>query len=151
MIDADLADLYGVSTKRLNEQVKRNRRRFPEDFMFQLDNSEKEKVVANCDHLAKLKYSPVLPLAFTEHGAIMAANVLNSPKAVAASVHVVRAFVRLREMIAAHKELSHKLTELEGKVNKHDQSIAALFDAMRRLMAPPEKPRGRIGFHADRE
>src|SRR5512137_2989191 len=94
MLDADLAGLYGTTTKRLNEQVKRNRSRFPEDFMFQLTKKEKAEVVAICDHLAKLKFSPVLPNAFTEHGAIMVASVLNSKRAIEVSVYVVRTFVR---------------------------------------------------------
>ena len=96
MLDADLADLYGVATKVLNQAVKRNMDRFPGDFLFQLTAEEKAEVVTDCDHLAKLKFSPVLPYAFTEHGAIMAASVLNSPQAVEVSVFVVRAFVRLR-------------------------------------------------------
>ena len=99
MIDADLASIYGVTTKRLNEQVKRNKQRFPEDFMFQLNTKEKSEVVAKCDHLKKLKFSPNLPYVFTEHGAIMLASVLNSAAAIDASVHVVRAFVKLREII----------------------------------------------------
>ena len=101
IIDADLADAYGVPTRRLNEQVKRNRERFPEDFMFQLSADEKAEVIANCDHLDKLKFSKALPHAFTEHGAIMVASILNSPKAIEVSVFVVRAFVQLREVIAA--------------------------------------------------
>ena len=113
MIDADPAALYGVPTKWLNEQVRRNAGRFPEDSCFQLSPAENAEVVANCDHLARLKFSPSLPYAFTEHGAIMAANVLNSARAVKMSVHVVRAFVRLRELIASHKELVKRLDELE--------------------------------------
>ncbi len=150
MIDADLAELYGVPTKRLNEQVKRNKQRFPEDFVFQLTPEEKAEVVANCDHLAKLRFSPALPYAFTEHGAIQAANVLSSPRAVEMSVHVVRAFVRLREMIAGHKELGRKLDELEKRIATHDQAIAGLIDAIRQLMAPPEPLKKRtIGFVQD--
>jgi len=102
MLDADLAILYGVSTKRLNEQVKRNRDRFPEDFMFQLTENEKAEVVANCDHLRRLKFSPNLPYAFTEHGAIMLATILNSSIAVQASIQVVRAFVKLQNLIGTH-------------------------------------------------
>jgi hypothetical protein len=117
ILDADLARLYGVTTKRLNQQVNRNRSRFPEDFMFQLTSEEKTEVVANCDHLSKLKFSPVFPYAFTEHGAIMAASVLNTPRAIETSVLVVRAFVRLREMVATHRELARKLAEL-GFVSK---------------------------------
>lgn len=148
MLDADLAGLYGTSTKRLNEQVKRNRGRFPEDFMFQLTKKEKAEVVAICDHLAKLKFSPVLPNAFTEHGAIMVASVLNTKRAIQVSVFVVRAFVKLREMLSAHKELAHKLAELERKLQNHDESIRSLVVAIRQLMAPPEPepPKKRIGF-----
>ena len=144
MIDADLAELYGVPTKRLNEQARRNAGRFPEDFCFQLSSAEKAEVVANCDHLARLKFSPSLPYAFTEHGAIMAANVLNSSRAVAMSVHVVRAFVRLREMIASHEELVKRLDELEARC---DEQFKVVFDAIRQLMVPPPaKPKRKIGF-----
>jgi len=143
MIDADLANIYGVTTKRLNEQVKRNRDRFPEDFMFQLTKEEKDEVVANCDHLKKLKYSPVLPNAFTEHGAIMIATILNSPVAVQASIHVVRAFVKLRQILASNKELSKRFNELE---KKYDAQFKVVFDAIRQLMTPPEPKRRKIGF-----
>jgi len=150
MLDADLAGLYGTTTKRLNEQVKRNRGRFPEDFMFQLTKKEKAEVVAICDHLAKLKFSPVLPNAFTEHGVIMVASVLNTKRAIQVSVFVVRAFVKLREMLSTHKELAHKLAELERKLQNHDESIRSLVVAIRQLMAPPEPepepPKKRIGF-----
>jgi hypothetical protein len=144
IIDADLAALYGVPTKRLNEQVRRNAGRFPEDFSFQLSPTDKAEVVANCDHLARLRFSPSLPHAFTEHGAIMAANVLNSERAVAMSVHVVRAFVRLRELVAAHKDLAKRLDELE---TRYDEQFKVVFDAIRELMAPPApKPKRKIGF-----
>ena len=149
MLDADLAALYGVTTKRLNEQVKRNRERFPEDFMFQLFEKEKAEVVANCDHLKRLKFSPNLPYAFTEHGAIMLATVLNSPVAVQASIQVVRAFVKLRQMLSTNKELAHKLSQLERKIEKHDEEIKAIFDAIRQLMIPPEKKKGKIGFRRE--
>ncbi len=109
MLDTDLAALYGVTTKRLNEQVKRNRDRFPDDFMFQLTQEEKEKVVANCDHLKKLKFSPSLPYAFTEHGAVMLASILNSAVAIEVSIQVVRTFNRLREYVVHHKALAQKL------------------------------------------
>jgi ORF6N domain len=147
MLDADLAELYGIETKRLNEQVRRNSDRFPEDFMFRLTSEEKAEVVANCDHLAKLKYSPSLPYAFTERGTIMAANVINLLRAVEISVHVVRAFVRLRDLVSTHKELSHKLDELERKISSHDQAIAGLINAIRQLMSPAETKKKRpIGF-----
>jgi hypothetical protein len=146
MLDADLSELYGVTTKRLNEQVKRNRARFPEDFMFQLTAKEKSEVVANCDHLSKLKFSPALPYAFTEHEAIMAASVLNTLHAVQVSVFVVRAFVKLREMLASHKELAGKLAELERKLENHDEAIQSLINAIRQLMASPASKRRPIGF-----
>lgn len=151
MLDADLADIYGVSTKRLNEQVKRNRKRFPEDFMFQLTKKEKEEVVANCDHLKKLKFSPVLPYAFTEHGAVMLATVLNTSVAVQTSIQVVRAFIKLREMTATHKELAHKLIKLERKLGKHDEDIKVIFEAIHQLMTPPQKSRRKIGFRREEE
>jgi len=147
LIDADLAELYGVTTKRLNEQVKRNKDRFPADFMFTLTADEKTEVVANCDHLAKLKFSPKRPAAFTEHGAIMAASVLNSPQAVEVSLYVVRAFVRLREWFASNKELAGMLRDLERKVSSHDQTIVGILKAIRELTAPPSAPPKRpIGF-----
>jgi hypothetical protein len=146
ILDADLAKLYAVTTKRLNQQVKRNRDRFPEDFMFQLTTKEKEEVVANCDHLSRLKFSPAFPYAFTEHGAIMAASVLNTPRAIEASIFVVRAFVQLREMLATHKELARRLSELESRIGEHDEQIQAIFEAIRQLMLPPERPKKKIGF-----
>ncbi len=118
VIDSDLAKLYGTQTKRLNEQVKRKKMRFPSDFMFQLSEEEKCKVVANCDHLKNLKYSKILPYAFTEHGTIMVANVLNSQIAIDSSVLVVRAFIRAREIISEHADLKRKLEGLERKITK---------------------------------
>jgi hypothetical protein len=158
MIDADLAELYGVSTKALNQSVKRNARRFPQDFMFQLTPVEKLEVVTGCDHLTKLKFSKSLPLAFTEHGAIQVANVLSSEQAVDMGVYVVRAFVHLREMTTTNKELALRLNELENKTDlmslKSDTferqtrvQLKQIFDAIRELMAPPEPPAKRpIGF-----
>ena len=148
ILDADLAEAYGVPTRRLNEQVKRNRDRFPGDFMFRLSVAEKAEVIANCVHLGNLKFSKSLPYAFTEHGAIMAASVLNSPKAVEVSVFVVRAFVKLRETIAGHKELALKLAQLERKLGDHDEQIMALVNAIKQLMAPDRPPKSRqIGFN----
>lgn len=148
MLDIDLAAIYGVTTKRLNEQVKRNASRFPADFMFQLTELEKAEVVANCDHLARLKFSPHLPYAFTEHGALMLANVLNSESAANTSVMVVRAFVQLRQMLASNTELARKLESLE---KKYDAQFKVVFDAIRQLMAPPAKPKREIGFHVKYE
>ena len=130
MLDSDLADIYNVPTKVLNQAVKRNIDRFPNDFMFQLTKEEKDEVVTVCDHLRKLKFSPSLPNAFTEHGAIMVATILNSPIAVKTSIQVVRAFVRLREMIASHKGLAKRLDELE---KKYDAQFKIVFDAIRQV------------------
>src|SRR5262249_32675628 len=121
--------------------------RFPADFMFRLTQREKGEVVTNCDHLRKLKYSPAFPFAFTEHGAVMLASVLNSPIAVQASIAVVRAFVKLRKLIGTRTELAKKLADLEKRIEGHDEEIAALFEAIRELMEPPDKPAKRIGFH----
>ena len=144
MLDADLAEIYGVETKVLNQAVKRNTIRFPEDFMFQPTEAEKTEVVTNCDHLAKIRFSPHLPYAFTEHGALMLANVLNSERAALTSVQVVRAFLRLRQMLASNVELSRKLSALE---KKYDAQFKIVFDAIRQLMTPPEPKRREIGFH----
>ncbi|HKS15964.1 MAG TPA: ORF6N domain-containing protein [Planctomycetota bacterium] len=150
LIDADLAGLYGVPTKALNQAHRRNSERFPDDFAFRLTAKEMTEVVTNCDHLSRLRFSPVRPLAFTEHGAIMAANVLNSPQAVRASVMVVRAFVRLRQMLATHHELAGKLAELEERIGTHDKAIQGIMRVIRDLMeAPPDPPKERIGFHSD--
>ena len=151
IVDRDLAEIYGVETRRLNEQVKRNPDRFPEDFMFQLTKEEADFWARSRSQIAILKRGKnikYLPYAFTEHGTIMAANVLNSPQAVRMSVFVVRAFVKLREILATHKELAHKLAELERKLQNHDESIRSLVVAIRHLMATPEPepPKRRIGF-----
>lgn len=152
MLDADLAGLYGTTTKALNQAVKRNQERFPYDFRFELTAEEKQEVVTNCDHLVRLKFSRTLPFAFTEHGAIMAASVLNTPRAIEISVYVVRAFVKLRELLSTHKELAGKVAELEQKVGSHDAAIQSLVVAIRRLMEPPPTPpRPRIGFHTTQE
>ena len=147
VIDADLAEFYGVSTKRLNEQVKRNHDRFPTDFVFQLTAGEKFEVVANCDHLKRLKFSKALPYVFTEHGALMAASVLNSRRAVEMSVFVVRAFVKLRQAVRQDKELASRLDQLERKLIDHDNQIVALVRAIRQLANPEAIPKKRrIGF-----
>lgn len=147
MLDSDLALLYCVTTKQLNQQVKRNLKRFPADFMFRLSPKEKEEVVTNCDHLKVLRFSPHLPYAFTEHGAIMLASILNSEAATHASVQVVRAFIRLRQILSGNKSLALKLQELESKVGKLDDEMKVIFDAIRQLMIPIEKSKRRIGFH----
>ena len=147
ILDNDLSRLYGVTTKRLNEQIKRNRKRFPGDFMFQLNFQEVKSLrsqfaTSNIGRGGR-RY---LPYAFTEHGAIMAANVLNSQRAIEVSVYVVRAFVKLRQMIASNKELAKRLDELE---KKYDSQFKVVFDAIRELMTPVEPPpKPRIGFRA---
>lgn len=146
LLETDLAELFGVPTKRFNEQVRRNLERFPADFMFTLTGQEKAEVVAKCDHLGKLRFSPFLPRAFTEHGAIMAATVLNSPRAVEMSVYIVRAFVRFREMLSSHRELSAKLGELEARLDDHDQAIGGLIRAMKALMEPEATRKCPIGY-----
>jgi hypothetical protein len=148
IIDADLAALFGVETRSLNQQVIRNLDRFPGDFMFQLTRHElraliSQFAISNGGRGGRTK----CPYAFTEHGAIMAASVLNTPRAVEMSVFVVRAFVRLRAFLATHKELADKLAELERKLESHDEQIVAIIDAIKRLMAPPGKAdQRRIGF-----
>jgi hypothetical protein len=150
VLDADLADFYGVATKRLNEQVKRNKDRFPEDFGFRLTEDEKSEVVAKCDHLHKLKYSQALPLAFTEHGALMAASVLSTERAVEMSVFVVRAFVAMRRGFIQDEQLSHRLDLLERQLTEHDNKIRELVEAIRQLMAPKMVPiNRRIGFRQE--
>jgi hypothetical protein len=152
MIDADLAELYGVQTRVLNQAVRRNQERFPAEFMFQLTDAEKQEVITNCDHLARLKFSSALPLAFTEHGTLMLGNVLNSERAIEVSLMIVRTFVSIREMLSVHQDLASKLAELESRVGGHDDAIADLIDAIRRLAAPPPGRRSRpIGFTADLE
>ena len=160
MIDADLADLYGVPTRALNQAVKRNAARFPVDFMFQLTAAEKAEVVTNCDHLQKLKFSKTLPYAFTEYGAVALANVLASAQAVEMGIYVVRAFVRLRDAAAVHGDLAKRLAELEMKTESLDIrqdafsrntriQIKQMFDALRELTTPPEPaapPKRSIGF-----
>ena len=157
MIDADLATLYGVDTRTLNQAVKRNAGRFPTDFMFQLDAAEKLEVITNCDHLSKLKFSKSLPFAFTEYGAVALANVLASAQAVEMGIYVVRAFVRLRQAAVLHADLAKRLMELEEKTERlelsHDTfsrntraQLKQVFDALRELMTPPDPPKRPIGF-----
>jgi len=151
IVDADLARLYGVTTKALNQAVRRNPDRFPGDFAFQLTKVEKMEVVTICDHLRKIKYSRVLPTVFTEHGAIMAASLLNSRQAVHVSVFVVRAFVRMRDALASNFELAHRLDDLVRRVDEHDLDIGAIVDAIHRLNRPDPPPRRRIGFGTGRD
>ncbi len=149
MLDYDLAAIYGVSTKALNQAVKRNRDRFPEGFVFQLTNEEKAELVTNCDRLVALRHSSTSPFVFTEHGAVMLAAVLRSRQAVDVSVFVVRAFVRMRRMLADQRQLAIKLAELERKLATHDRSFQVVFATIKQLMQPPEPRKKRIGFITD--
>ncbi len=166
LLDADLAELYGVSAKRLNEQVRRNLDRFPADFMFQLTDQElrvlRSQIATSNEHLPGRGGRRYAPYAFTEHGALMAATILNSPRAVEVSVYVVRAFVRLREVLASHKDLAKKLEDLEKKTEalalKHDQlatntraQFREVIEALRALMSPPESKKRPIGFVTPKE
>jgi hypothetical protein len=147
ILDVDIAELYGVSVKVLNQQIKRNQERFPADFVFQLTVRESEvlrsQFVTSNKGRGGRRYAPY---AFTEHGAIMAATVLNSERAVQMSVFVVRAFVRLREMLATNRRLAGKIDELEGRLDTHDSTIQELIEAIKELMIPEEPSRVRIGF-----
>jgi hypothetical protein len=147
MLDSDLAAIYGISTKRLKEQFRRNKERFPKDFAFQLVNQEvanlRSQFATSRSH-GGLRYNPVV---FTEHGALMLASILNSPIAVEASIGVVRAFIWMREQLMANKELAGKLNELESRVSGHDEAIQDLFEAIRQLVTPPADPAKEIGFH----
>ncbi len=147
MLDADLAQLYNVPTSRLNEQVKRNRKRFPHDFMFQLKRNEadfliSQNAISSSGHGGRR--TPVY--AFTEQGVAMLSSVLNSDRAVQVNIAIMRAFVKLRQMIATHRELAEKIEELEKKFQQHDEQIEAVFDAIRQLLEAATSPKRRIGF-----
>ncbi|MEP6793538.1 MAG: ORF6N domain-containing protein [Saprospiraceae bacterium] len=148
MLDRDLAELYGVETKRLNEQVKRNLKRFPIDFMFQLTTEEKSGVVANCDHLQVLKFSHTNPYAFTEHGAVMLASILSTDLAVQTSVLVVRAFVELRKLLSTNEALAKKINNLEMK---YDGQFDLVYKALKQLIEKPKPARKQIGFKRKNE
>jgi hypothetical protein len=157
LLDTELATLYGVTTKRLNEQVKRNAARFPEDFLFRLSAEEIESLNRSQIATGSQKHrSPRYPpFAFTEHGAIMAAMILNSPHAVEMSVYVVRAFVQLREVLSSNRELARRFAQLETRLDKrlteHDRAIGAILSAIRELMHPTPGKRRPIGFTANLE
>ena len=153
MLDSDLAKLYGVDTKTLNRAVKRNLERFPSDFLIQLTAEQLNSLRYQFGTLktGRGQHRKYLPYAFTEHGAYMAATLLNSPRAVEVSVFVVRAFVKLRQLVLTNKELAGKLDQLERKVSGHDDTIRQLVAAIRQLMAPPEPPKKEMGFHTIRD
>lgn len=156
MLDKDLAELYGVPTGRLNEQVKRNIKRFPTDFMFQLTREEVESLrsqfailkIANIPLLKRGKHIKYLPYAFAEQGVAMLSSILNSERAIQVNVAIMRAFVRLRQILATNKELANQLNELEQKIENHDSDIKVIFEAIRQLMTPPREPeKPPIGFN----
>jgi hypothetical protein len=152
MLDRDLATLYGVETRTLNQAVRRNINRFPEDFMFQLTTEEMENwksqiVISNKEKMGLRKR----PYAFTENGVAMLSSVLSSERAVEVNIQIMRTFTRLREMILTHKELAHKLAQLERKIGKHDDEIKTIFNVIRQLMVPPEPKRRKIGFRREHE
>ena len=148
LLDTDLAELYGVTTKRFNEQVRRNSARFPADFMFRLNGEQWRSLRSQFATLepGRGRHRKYLPWAFTEHGAIMAATVLNSSRATEVSVYVVRAFVRLRELLASNRQLAKRIDAHEKKLARHDQAIGSLVATLSNLPAPPEPKRRRIGF-----
>lgn len=149
MVDRDLAELYGVTTKVLNQAVKRNKKRFPADFMFSLTPKETKQLVTNCDRFKSLKHSSVTPRVFTEQGVAMLSSVLNSERAIQVNIEIMRTFVRLRQILATHKKLASKLGAIEKRLDRHEDKIQAVFEALRRLMDPPlsEKPKIPFGFH----
>jgi hypothetical protein len=143
MIDRDLADLYQVPTKVLNQAVRRNTERFPEGFMFQLSKQERDELVTNCDRFEMLKHSTSLPRAFTEQGVAMLSSVLKSKRAIQVNIQIMKTFVQLRKMLAGNRELAERLDELE---KKYDAKFRVVFDALRQLMAPSAPKRREIGF-----
>jgi hypothetical protein len=149
LLDADLARLYGVTTGNLNKAVRRNRDRFPTDFMFRL-NWEEARNLRFQFGISSWGGRRVPPYAFTEQGVAMLSSVLKSERAVKVNIAIMRAFVKLRETLETNRELARKFSDLERRLGKHDKEIAAILDAIRQLMAPPEKPKREIGFH-DRE
>ena len=149
MLDKDLAELYGVRTMVLNQAVKRNISRFPQDFMFQLSNEELENLISQIV-ISSWGGTRKLPYVFTEQGVAMLSSVLNSERAIQVNIAIMRAFVKLKQILSMNKELAYKLAELERKIEKYDVDIQAIFEAIRQLMKPPEKPRRMIGFHEHR-
>ncbi len=146
MLDFDLAEIYQVTTKVLNQAVKRNIARFPPDFVFKLSNREKTEVVTNCDHLSNLRFSHQQPYAFTEHGVSMLSAVLKSARAIQMSVFIVRAFIKLREMLATHKDLANKIEELENRQLKQGEQILVIHRILKQLIERPVEMHRIIGF-----
>jgi len=146
MLDRDLAALYGIDNRHLKRQVRRNIERFPQDFMFELDQNEVEEMVRHFGTPFRSMLGGSTPYAFTDYGILMLSSVLNSPRAVHVNIQIMRAFVRLRQMLVGNKKLAAKLKELERKVKGHDEEIKAIFDAINELMSPPPERQKKIGF-----
>ena len=146
MLDSDLAELYGLETKRLKEQVNRNIDRFPKHFMFQLTKDENEILRSQFATLRHGEHSKYLPYAFTEHGVLMLSNVLKSKRAIEMSIKIIDVFVKIREMLLTHKDILLKLDQLEKQVTQNSEDIRMIFAALKQLLTPPESPRQRIGF-----
>ena len=138
MLDSDLATLYGTETKRLKEQVRRNIGRFPEDFMFELNKEEKQQLIESTPRLESLKFAPVLPMAFTEHGVLMLSSVLGSETAIAVNIQVMRVFSGMRAVLATHSDLLLKLEKLSGTVSHHGRDIKVIFGQLRRMREEEE-------------
>ncbi len=151
MLDRDLAELYGVTTKRLNEQVKRNLKRFPEDFMIKLTKKEKDELVANCDRFNKLKHSTSNPYVFTEQGIAMLSSVLNSEISIQVNIQIIRVFIKLRQMLFSQKDIELKLKEIEKKLEEHDQTFYEVFYQMKQILIQEDSPKKQIGFNADEQ
>lgn len=143
MIDRHLAEMYGVDTRILNQAVKRNIKRFPPEFMFQLSKEERDEVITICDDLAALKFARTMPFAFTEHGLAMLSSVLNSDRAIQVNIEIIKSFVRLRKLLATHKELQKKIEDME---EKYDDQFRIVFQAIKQLLQEEEKPKRKIGF-----
>ncbi len=148
MIDKDLAELYEVTTSYLNRQVRRNIARFPEDFMIQLSREEFDSLICHFG-TSKKGGTRKLPLAFTEQGIAMLSGILNSPRAIQVNIAIMRAFVKLRELMATHHDLAKKINDLERQYKDHDQKIVMIYEAIRKLMTPPETKKGKIGFYKE--
>lgn len=146
LLDRDLAELYGVKTKVLNQAVKRNIERFPSDFMFQLTDKERDKVVTICDHLQSLKFSPSLPYAFTEQGVAMLSSALRSKRAVEVNIAIMRTFVKLREILAGNELLRRKIESME---RKYDEQFQHVFNVLAEMVMKDDKPRPQIGYHTE--
>lgn len=146
MLDSDLAELYGLETKRLKEQVNRNIDRFPKHFMFQLTKDENEILRSQFATLRHGEHSKYLPYTFTEHGVLMLSNVLKSKRAIEMSIKIIDVFVKIREMLLTHKDILLKLDQLEKQVTQNSEDIRMIFAALKQLLTPPESPRQRIGF-----